>query len=404
MIYDIAIVGAGAAGMTAAITAARNGKKVCVIEHSDRVGKKILSTGNGKCNITNLDMAGSFFNSSSDKDFFRVIEKFAPVDIISFFESLGLFTKEKNGYIYPAGEQASAVLNALRNEMIRLEIDVFTEFEIHNITRNEKYFEICDKSALKAYKLIIATGGKAAPKTGSDGSGYELAGKFGHSIIPVIPALVQLKCSDGFCKSLHGVRCTAKVMAYVDNELVFAADGELQLVDYGISGIPVFQISRHVKRTIDAGKKPYVLIDFVPDISEDELKCRLNMIFSVNDNISVNEALCGLFNKKLSDALCREAGINSLECKDMYGKSYRSLIRCIKKFCFHPVDTNSFDNAQVCAGGVSLDEIDLDTMESKLVNNLYFAGEILDVDGICGGYNLTWAFASGHLAGLSACK
>ena len=403
MTYDIIVIGAGAAGMVAAIEAAKLNKKVCILEHNDRVGKKILSTGNGKCNLTNLKIDKDCYYSDSGEDFFKVIEGFTPQDIIAFFNDLGLYTKNKADYIYPLSEQAGAVLDCLRYEAERLHIDVFTNFVAETITKRKDYFEIEGTGKLCAQRIILATGSKAAPKTGSRGKGYDIAAGFGHSIVPVIPALVQIKCSDKFCAALHGVRCNAKVTLCTDNEIIGEESGELQLVDYGISGIPVFQLSRSIKRAIDSKMKPYILVDFLPEYSMEELKNLLCHILTRNKELSAIAALSGILNKRIATVILKSAGYSpATECSELSGKSTRELARTIKKFTFHPLDTKGFDNAQICAGGVSLAEINLDTMESVKVKGLYFAGEILDVDGKCGGYNLTWAFASGHLAGVSA--
>ena len=394
MIYDIIIIGAGPAGMSAAITAARNKKRVCLIEHKERVGKKILSTGNGKCNITNMNISRECYFSSSDKDFYKVIEKFGPDDVRNFFMSMGLVTKSKNGYVYPNSEQASSVLDALRFELDNYSIDVMTDTDIHSITMKNNIFNLSTGKGkhLCAKKLIVAAGSKCAPKTGSDGSGYDIAGNFGHRIVKVIPALVQIICKEGFFKEIQGVRTDAIINVY-DNDTIIASErGELQLTAYGISGIPVFILSRTIKRIIDLGHKPYVIIDLVPDLSENDLENIIKNIKLHNSNIDMSVVLGGIINKKLANLIAKIT-------KNM---SIVHVAHTIKNFKATPTDTNGFDNAQVCAGGVSLDEINLDTMESIKVPNLYFAGEILDVDGKCGGYNLQWAFSSGVLAGKSA--
>ena len=401
MNFDTIIIGGGPAGMTAAIIARKNGRKVCIVEHQDRIGKKILSTGNGKCNITNTDIGPHCYNSNSKEDFFRVIEKFGPTEIISFFNEMGMLTMDKNGYIYPRSEQASVVLDTLRFELERLGVVIYTGAKDPKIKSISNGFEVrFGDVSLQSTKLILACGSKCAPKTGSDGSGYVLASNLGHKIIKVIPALVQIICAEDFYKELQGVRCNATLRVSVNNEIVIEENGELQLTGYGISGIPVFQLSRTIKRLIDRKQSPIVYIDFIPEYNENELSDFIHNSVKTYSNSEISQILSGILNKKIANVIVKECNIKpSTKCEDIDSDKIRRIISKMKSFTTIPKDTNGFDNAQVCAGGVELSDVNLDTMESKLVKGLYFAGEILDVDGRCGGYNLTWAFASGKLAG-----
>lgn len=397
--YDVTIIGAGPAGMMSAITAAKNGRKVCLIEHNDRPGKKILVTGNGKCNITNMDMAPSYYRSNSRESYFSVIEQFGPKELRDFLLGIGLMTKEKNGYVYPFSDQASSVLDALKNEISRLRITLMTNTNIKKIIPS--FIIYTDKDTIETKNLILACGSKCAAKTGSDGSGYELAKSLGHSIITPIPALVQIKCKEKFFKEMSGVRITATVTLTVDGTKIDADTGELQLTDYGISGIPVFQISRFIKRELDNRKNALVHINFMPGYKDKEIKRLLTDIFNCNPKIDYISALNGIFNRKVASVILNEAGIDKgRPCREFTNDIINRICHNIQDFVVTPYDTNGFENAQVCAGGVNLDEINLNTMESKITKNLFFAGEILDVDGKCGGYNLQWAFSSGRLAGL----
>ena len=243
------------------------------------------------------------------------------------------------------------------------------------------------------------------PVTGSDGSGYDFAKKFSHHIVDVIPALVQIKCREKFFKELAGIRTKATVTVTDKAVKVVGDSGELQLTEYGISGIPVFQVSRHIKRLSDKGNDVKVHINFMPGYSTKTVKGMVHNIFSHNRKLDPVTALNGLLNKKLALVLVKNTTIDrGKSCGEITETQTEELVRNIIDFTVTPYDTNGFDNAQVCAGGVNLDEINLNTMESRLVKNLYFAGEILDVDGKCGGYNLQWAFSSGYLAGISAGK
>ncbi len=403
--YDIIVIGGGVSGMTAAVYAARAGAGVCVIEHNDRVGKKILSTGNGKCNLTNTKISPDCYNSSSGKDFYRIIRDFPPERLIGFMETLGVYTRSRGGYIYPASEQASAVLDGLRLELRRLGVRTELSARVTSCKRLGRGFEIkAGPLSFTASKLIIAAGSKCAPATGSDGSGYPLAESLGHGIVKVVPALVQLKCREGFFKELQGVRADAELTLTPDGAKPEAVErGELQLTAYGISGIPVFQLSGRTKRLIDAGLKPVIHIDFCPDSSLEETAGRLRSLLRRDGGIELGQALGGLFNKKLAGVLIKECGLRpSMPCGEAGEDVIASMAAAAKGLRVTPYDTNGFENAQTCCGGVSLDGIDLRTMESLITGGLYFAGEILDVDGRCGGYNLHWAFASGRLAGISA--
>lgn len=406
MIYDVIVVGGGPSGMTAAVYAAGLGAKVCVLEHNGRVGQKILSTGNGKCNLTNMNIDKSCYHSSSAADFYSVIERFTPSDIRKFCMSIGLNTREKNGYVYPYSEQASAVLDALRYELERLKIDVHTSVHITAVKRQTDIFNVrCNDDTYSCKSLVLAGGSKAMSKTGSDGSCYRLAENFGHRIIKVIPALTGIMCSEKYFKELHGVRTEAVITVQVNSKEAepLTERGELQLAEYGISGIPVFQLCGSIKRLMDKGLKPVVTIDFAPDIGETELCSMMYSVINHNPQINIFNALSGLLNKKIAGAVIKDAGLKpSASCNEISESDILRICGRIKAFKATPVDTRGFEYAQCCAGGVSLDEIDMNTMESKLIAGLYFAGEIMDVDGICGGYNLTWAFASGKLAGSCA--
>lgn len=406
MIYDIIVIGAGPAGMTASIYAARNKASVCLLEHNDRTGRKILSTGNGKCNITNINMSADYYNTSSRSALDTVINSRTSMEVIDLCNYLGIFTRVKNGYVYPYSEQASAVLDGFNTELARLGVHTFTSVHIDKINHDGGIFSvISDTGRYDGRRLIIAGGSKCAPKTGSDGSCYGYAKAFGHHIVNVIPALTGLVCSEKYFKELKGVRTDAILNVSVSGhpDMTFEERGELQLAEYGISGIPVFQICSRVKRLLDDKMQPVIHIDLTPDISNGELYRIIRDMVKRCPDISIASALSGFLNNKISSAVIKVAGLKPSQlCENISNSNIHSLCDIIKTFSATPTDTRGFENAQCCAGGVDLDEIDLNTMESRLVPGLYFAGEILDVDGLCGGYNLTWAVTSGRIAGLNS--
>ena len=406
----VIIVGAGAAGMTAAIFAAREGAQVVLLEHKDRVGKKILSTGNGRCNLSNR-LQEPFCYRSGQPDFpWKALGAFTLPMTLEYFEDLGVLTRERDGYLYPYSGQASAVLDALRLGLARESVQVVTECEVFSITPREDAkhrFEVkTSQGSFSSETLILACGSKAAPGTGSDGSGYKLAKRLGHHIIKPLPALVQLRCPEKFFKQLAGVRADASVILYSDGRKLAEDKGEVQLTDYGISGIPVFQISRYATRALADEKHPYVLIDFAPDLTDKEFFDLLSERFYENTHgKSAGEALIGLFNRKLSEVLLSEAGIRSeLYAGEVARATLHRLVKCVKNFRVDITGSNGMEAAQVCAGGVDTEEIEATTLASKLADGIYFAGEVIDIDGTCGGYNLQWAWSSGFVAGMHAAE
>lgn len=403
----VLIIGGGASGLTAAITAARKGADVTILEHMDRVGKKILSTGNGRCNITNLTMQADCYRCSQ-KDFpMKVIDQFPVKDTLAFFDSIGILTKSRNGYIYPNSDQASSVLDALRLEAEHLNIRITTGCKVKHIKKLGKgiFCVQSDQGEFLGDTLILAAGSKAASVTGSDGSGYELAKSLGHHIIQPLPALVQLRCEGKHFKQLAGIRCEAALKVLVNGKTAAADEGELQLTDYGISGIPTFQISRFVSVALSRGSKVTVLIDFLPSQTLEETVRFISKRVRRFSDRTCGDFLTGVLNKKLAGVLLKMSGISTENLvSEVCWKQWEHLIDQIKHFEVRVTTTNSFEQAQICCGGVDTREINAQTMESKLVSGLYLVGELVDVDGICGGYNLQWAWSSGHVAGTWAAK
>lgn len=402
----VIVIGGGASGMMAAVFAARTGVRVTLLEHTDRVGKKILSTGNGKCNLTNLYQGEECYRSQNQDFPGKVLERFPVSETLKFFEDLGILPKNKNGYIYPNSEQASAVLDVLRAEVVHLGVEVICGCEVKSIGRGNggMGFDVrTSKGLMKADSLILAAGSKAAPNTGSDGSGYELAKQLGHRVIQPLPALVQLRCQEKHYKQLAGIRTEAKLTLYVDGKITDTQTGELQLTDYGISGIPTFQLSRYVSVALWEKRAVKVKIDFLPRQTAEETKTYLEERRRRMGEKTAEEWMTGLLNKKLASLLLKLAGISLGDRMDQVdGGRMKRLLTQIKEYETVVTAANPYENAQICCGGVDTREISPDTMESKLVPGLYLAGELLDVDGICGGYNLQWAWSSGAVAGRNA--
>jgi len=400
--YDVIIIGAGASGLMAAIAAGRNGSSVLVIEHKDKAGKKILATGNGKCNYTNLLQEDQCYRSDDSLFPQKVLKLFNTDKTIEFFKELGIYPKERNGYLYPNSEQSTSVVQVLLMECRRLGVTFNYNEKIIRFTK-PNFTLITDHGTYYGKKLILATGGCASSKLGSDGSGYDYAKFFGHSIIKPLPALVQLKSSDKFRKTISGVRIVGNIKAFGNDKAIAEEIGEVVFTDYGISGIPIMQISRFVAKALDKKNNVKLKIDFLSDKTKNEVLDILKYRITYGKGKSVEEMMVGLFNNKLSYVMILKSNIDpAMICDKLEHKDLEKLVDNIKQFTMAIIDTNSFDNAQVTAGGVSTTEINENTLESKITKGLYLSGELVDVDGTCGGYNLQWAWSSGYVAGTSA--
>ena len=403
----IGIIGAGASGLMAAITAAKEGAEVTLIEKKDRICKKLLATGNGKCNFTNKSMKEIDFKSQckNKRVFGDYVSQFDEKEVISFFESLGMLIKDKNGYCYPRSEQASTVLDLLRLQIKTLKIPVLSENYPVTVRKCKKNFEIQLNNHQKLYfdRVILACGSFAGEKKQDEFNGYAYARSLGHTIIPVVPALVQVRVKSKEFKSISGVRCDANISLYINKKLVTEEFGELQITDYGISGIPVFQLSRYVSYGIHEKKKVTAVLDLLPEYQPESWVAFVKEKWNHSSKaITAEEFFQGFLNKKLNLFFLKTVGVKAdTPLKQINYAKIEEAIRKMKSWELEIEGTNPYENAQVCAGGVSMEEITLQ-MESKIVPGLYFAGELLDVDGRCGGYNLQWAWTSGYLAGKYA--
>lgn len=400
----VTVIGGGASGMMAAISAAQEGAEVTLIEHKDRVGKKILSTGNGRCNFTNLHQEPVCYRSENPMFPWGIVEQFSAQQTIGFFLKLGVYSKNRSGYLYPNSDQASAVLDTLRMELDRLRIRVLTDTECTEILPKKAGFVLkTNRENERADCVILAAGSKAAPSTGSDGSGYALAKRLGHRILPVLPALVQLRCAENYYKSISGVRVQGKVAIYTGETCLAEDCGEIQLTNYGISGIPVFQVSRFAAKALQQKQPVKAVLNFMPDFEEAVLLNFLKKRITDHPEKPLEDFFVGLFHKKLSDLWIRLSHIDrKKQAGSLSEEELKRLLLLIQHFETQITATNSFEQAQVCCGGIDTREVHPKTLESLFVPGLYFAGEILDVDGLCGGYNLQWAWSSGYVAGKEA--
>ena len=402
----VIIVGVGAAGLMDAISAAREGAQVTIVEQRERLGKKILSTGNGRCNLTNKYMDVSCFRGDDTTIVSKILDNFGYQETISFFEELGVILKDRQGYGYPISDQAGTILEVLCMEIEHLGVNIILEQSVKNISKTSRGFTVrTTDTTLLGDAVILATGGRAASVLGSDGSGYALAKTFGHKLSPVVPALVQLKGKGNFYKQISGVRTQAKVSLYVDRGYVCEDTGELQLTNYGISGIPVFQISRYAAKALNEKKAVMAEVDFLPSMSDDAFEDFLHKRIELHGHRTAEDFLIGIFHKKLIGLLLTASRINTNQVMDaVTNDQIIKLVSVSKHFRLDIEGTNDFEQAQVGAGGVRTSEENPRTLESVYVDNLYLTGELLDIDGICGGYNLQWAWSTGYVAGRHAAK
>ncbi|MCI8497241.1 MAG: aminoacetone oxidase family FAD-binding enzyme [Clostridiales bacterium] len=406
----ILIAGGGAAGLMAAVTAAEtlqksgNRGRVVLVERGGRVGRKLLATGNGRCNLTNRDTCAESYHGAAPGFIQAVLGAYPPGRVLGMFEKMGLLcVHETQGRMYPACGQASAVLDVLRLRCKSLGVEELCGFEIQDIRKNKNGFTVRSKegNALYAQRVIIAMGGRAAPSFGADGGGFSLLSALGHRIIEPFPALVAVKSDANLCRALKGVRAKAEVTLLQGGKILGRESGEVQFADYGLSGIAVMQLSRYARGGKEKGLELSLnLIGEKAPVKDMLIRRRL-----LNGEEPACMALTGIVHKKLSQEMVRRVtGTAGGKIQDLSDRQIDELARLCRDLRFPVTGVTGWQNAQVTAGGADAAQFDAETMQSKKVPGLYAAGEVLDVDGPCGGYNLQWAWSSGALAGRSAAQ
>ena len=399
----VGIIGAGASGMAAALAAAENANvKVILMERQTRVGRKLQATGNGRCNLSNIH-AGEGSYHGEEPDFVKpAISTFTPETTLRWFADLGLYTvTEDSGKVYPYSDQANSVVDILRLNLVKPNIELKLGFEVEKIQKNDAGFTVSGNGETVACdKLIIACGGLAGSKLGGTMSGYKLLAKLGHKSTKLRPSLVQIKTGWGAVSALKGVRANCYVQILRDGKLFAESTGELQLTEQGISGPVVFEISRDV--CYGPGEWTAKL-DFLPDLAEEQIH---EMIASRrSSNLPMEELLTGILHNRLGRVLTKAAGVKGKEfARELSNREAEEICRVVKSLEIPLTEPLGMDSAQVTAGGVLTEQFDENTMESRIVPGLYACGEVLDIDGDCGGYNLQWAWSSGRMAGLNAGK
>jgi predicted Rossmann fold flavoprotein len=404
---QLIVVGGGAAGMMAAVSAGRLGAAVTILEKNERVGRKILATGNGRCNYSNINTDITYYHGANPKFTYSALASFAVDDTIEFFRKLGIEPKvEDFGKVFPMSEQASSILDVFLYELNELGVKIVGDAFVTDIVRKNNRFEVKLKNG-EVYlgdSVVITTGGKAMPASGSDGNGYDLAKKLGHTVTDIFPALVQIMLEGAFFKRIEGVKLVGTAEIIHNNKSIAKDRGDILFANYGVSGPPILQISRKVGELLPTGEDAYLKISIIDTITTDELSILLKRRFQVNPKRPVDFSLVGLINKRLIPVVLMEAGINDLKrpAVDLLEREQERIVDILTDWRFKIRGTKSWPSAQVTAGGVTTAEIDGRTMESKLVKGVFFAGEVMDIDGQCGGFNLQWAWSSGFIAGRNA--
>ena len=407
MSNKIIVVGGGAAGMMTAIVAKRNGADVSLLERNDRVGKKLLATGNGRCNYTNLNVNIHNYHGSNNKFAIHALSELNVDKTMNFFEELGITpTEEENGKVYPLSFQSSSMLDVLRYELDYSKVDLITNAFVSEIEKKKNFIiKLKDGRVFEANKVILATGGMAMPVSGSDGNGYSIVKRLGHSVTDVFPGLVQLKLEGSIFKQVNGVKFIGTAGIYDRNKLIMEDKGDILFTDYGISGPPILQISRKAIEMINKGVDIELRISIIHSQTPDELYKYLINRFEIMHDKTIEKGLIGLINKKLILPVLKTLNIDkSINIKELSSSQIEKISRLLTSWSFKIIGNKGWGQAQITAGGVNTDEVDEYTMESKLVEGLYIVGELLDIDGDCGGFNLQWAWSSGYVAGINASR
>ena len=404
----ILVIGGGPSGMMAAIVAARRGAYVTLVDRLPKIGKKLLATGAGQCNLCNTKPTQANYHGTDTSFMLPALAAFGAETALTFFDALGIEVREvEHGRVFPITGQASNVLDVLRYEMSMLGIREVTDAKIQDIQPQEGGFHCftAEGDKFKADKVVVAAGGTSSPNLGSNGAGYKLAAALGHNVTHTFPSRVPLLLDSWFLARLKGVKVRdARVSSYVDGELMRASSGDLLFADYGISGPPVLNISRAIGEFERTDRDLAVAIDLFPEETMESMEALIRKRIGHAPYKALEVCLIGLLHKRLIPVLFAEAGQEDLNrpCGTLDDEEVGRLIGILKDWRVKSSGTKSWMNSQVTAGGVDVSEVDSATMESKLVPGLYFVGEVLDIDGDCGGYNLQWAWSSGYLAGSHA--
>lgn len=396
---DIIIIGGGASGIAAAIKSAEknSNKKITIIEKQSKLARKLLSTGNGRCNFTNVNADKNNYHGTFANYVENVFDKYPPKVIIDEFKRFGLMAKvESEGRVYPVSNHASAVVDVLLYKLESLNIEIKLDTKIISVKKDKNKFIVkTDKGEYVAEKVVISTGSKAAKKLGADGSGLDLLRNLGHTVNPLKPALCPIPVTNKKLATLKGIRATGKVTLISNGKTIKSESGEIQFTENSLSGICVFNLATFLKNN---GK---IIVSLLPKLDDNAVKNMINEHIKIFKDRPIEDLFTGIFQKKLAVYILKECIKDSLSRKisTLNSKETDKLAYTVNHWKFEVKQPTDFDKAQVVSGGVSGKEINPNTMESKIIKGLYICGEAIDIDGDCGGYNLQFAFASGFLAG-----
>ena len=400
----VAIIGAGASGLVCAIEAARKGLHVTLFEKNSKVGRKILATGNGRCNISNEKITITRYHGEFPSFAKEALRRFDTFTCKAYFRTLGLEMREgEEGRLYPMSHQASSVVDMLLHEARSLHVNIALECEVSKIEPKGVEFSLHVNDSTQTFDAcVIATGSVAMPTLGSSGSGYVFAKALGHSVIEPYPSLVQFICDEPYLKEASGVKVDAGVELYIANQKRQSVQGDLLFTAYGLSGSAILDISRAASKAFVEGESVHVVLDLLPNLSREALTSLLQKRLAFAKDKSLTLWLEGIIPKKLAHFIVENTKlIHIKEASALGAKEMKKLVFALKALRLHVNATKGFESAEVCAGGVDVRELDAKNLMSKKIKNLYFCGEVLDVDGDCGGFNLHFAWASGYLVGQS---
>ena len=403
----IGIIGGGASGLFCGLVAKKNNpkNKIYIIEKAEKCGRKILATGNGRCNLTNENMGEEYFFASDISYVKEALSVFSNLDTQKSFNELGLlFATGEKGKIYPRSLQASAVLDVLRMENQRLGVEEITGFKVEKIEKKGNVFRVFGgRETLEFEKIVIACGGMSGENLGSDGEGYNFLKAFGHKMNPVFQSLVQIKCDNTYTKALNGTKITVSAKIEVDGKCIDKGVDEMHFTEYGLSGPLGFNLSRSVsKHFAEKNQKDiYCIIDFMKELSYDQVKTFVQNRIKTQGHKNLEDFFTGVFSKRCGQMIIKKSTDKKFNCpaKELSGAEIKEITNNIKSFKVKLISVMPFKNSQVTAGGIRIEDFEKNTLESKKVKGLYACGEVLDVDGICGGYNLQWAWSSGYITG-----
>ncbi len=405
MIYDIVVIGAGAAGLMAALKASQNDKSVVILEGNEKAGKKLLATGNGRCNIANENIKDEFFHG--DKSVITSVSSDISIKkVLAEFSKIGIFTvSDSSGRLYPKSFQASSVLKALSDTLSEKSVDILTSFPVFSVIKSGRVFILksTDGREIKGEKVILACGGKASSKLSCKEGGYGIAKQLGHTVTCIKPALTKFMSSDKFIKNMSGIRAKCEAKLICDAEEVYKECGEIIFSDNYLSGICLFNLSNYAQPLFDKGKKLNLRFNFIHTETNDDLNRNISLMIKNRPNMKCGDLLNGYLNMKLGLRIIKKCKIDSMApISTLNSEKISKIINTTSSLDVSVSGLSDFENAQITSGGIPLVEVNPITMESNICSSLYFAGEILNIHGNCGGYNLYWAWASAIIAGEAA--